>query len=223
MLLIKQYRSTKHWDTFVSHCILKTHVSPTLSCPLGQASTSQPSGSSDLTMETSPAFQPIMDQGMCLTSSLFTLPLSHQMTHQLDQSPAGSVGCLQALMPSFSRWLSVLSEWMIGELWLTSFTTVNMTKNTRKSTQKFIASSWMPPLLSKIMPYASNALKHPDVLKVSLTSRGWVPSLPMPSGAHASPMKRRTTNDQVQKLIAMGNNSEGEVMKQLLGLVMEDD
>jgi hypothetical protein len=111
---------------------------------------------------------------------------------------------------------------MTGELLLTSSTTMNMMKNTRKSTQKSIDSSWTPLLLSKIMPCASSDSRHQGVLKVLLTSKGWVPSPPMPSGAHASPMTRKITNNQVHDLIAVGDDSE-EVMKWPSGISQGDD
>jgi Neuraminidase (sialidase) len=105
-----------------------------------------------------------------------------------------------------------------------SSTTENMMKSTRKSVQKSTGSSWTSPPLSKIVPYVNNGSKHVGALKVSLTSRGWVPSPPVPSGAQASLMMKKTLkNNQVHNLITMGNDSEGEVMKQLLGLVMSDD
>jgi hypothetical protein len=127
-------------------------------------------------------------------------------------------------MPSFSRWLSVLGEWTTGALQLTSSISESTMKNIRKSMQKSIGSSWISPPLSKIIPYASNSLRHAGALKVLLTLRGWVPSPPMPSGAHASlKMKTMMMSDHMHDLIAMGDNSEGEVMKQLLSLVMSDD
>jgi hypothetical protein len=80
----------------------------------------------------------------------------------------------------------------------------------------------MPPLLSKIMPYVNNASKCQGALKVSPTSKGWVPSLPMPSGAHTSPMMKMTMNRSPPGAITMGIDSE-EVMKQLSRLSQEDD
>jgi hypothetical protein len=113
---------------------------------------------------------------------------------------------------------------MTGVLQLTSSTTTSMTKNTRKSIQKSTSSSWISLLLSKVMPYVNSSLKGLGALKVLLTSRGWVPSPPMPSGAHASLMMRKMLkNDQVHDLIVVSDDSEGEVMKWLLGLVMSDD
>jgi hypothetical protein len=96
-----------------------------------------------------------------------------------------------------------------------------MMKNIRKSMQKSTGSSWMPPLLSKIMPCASSSSKGQGVLKVLLTSRGWVPSLPMPSGAHISQMMKMMKNalDSIIKDI----DSEEEVMKWPSGLVIGDD
>jgi hypothetical protein len=174
--------------------ILKTCTSPALSCPLGQDSICQQNGSSALTMVTSHASQPMMVQGTHLTLSQSMPLLSHQMTHQPDCSPAGSMGCLQGLTPSFSKWSNALAGWMTGALQLTSSTTKSMMKSTRKSMQKFTGSSWTPLLLSKIVPYVNSALKHQGALKVLLTLKGWVPSPPVPSGAHTSPMMKTMTN-----------------------------
>jgi hypothetical protein len=203
--------------------ILKTPTSPTSSCPLRQDSIYPQNGLSNSTMATSPVSWPMMAHVTHPILSQSMHPLSHQMTHQLDWFPAGSMGCLKALMPSFSKWLSALAEWTTGALPQTSSATENTTRNIRKSIQKSIDSSWMPPLLSKIVPYVNNVLKCWGALKVLLTSKGWVPSLPMPSGAHTSLMMKMTTNDPLQRPIAVGDDSEEEVMKQLLGLVMEDD
>jgi hypothetical protein len=85
--------------------------------------------------------------------------------------------------------------------------------NIIKPTQKSISSSWMPPPLSKIVPYVNSDSKHPGVLKVLFTSKGWVPSLPMPSGAHVSRMKKKMVKELLQKPVDMGVDSEEEVMK----------
>jgi hypothetical protein len=204
--------------------ILKTCVSPTLNCPLEQDSTFLPNGSSNLTVATSLASQPTTDCKMLPISSPSTPPLSHQMTHQLDQSPSGSAGCLQGLMLSSSSWLNALDKWTIGALLQTSSTTANTMKNIRKSMQKSTGSSWMSLLLSKIVPYVNNALKHQGALKVLLTLKGWAPSLPVPSGAHTSPRTKITTMSKPSPgAIAVGINSKEEVMKQPSGLVMEHD
>jgi hypothetical protein len=113
---------------------------------------------------------------------------------------------------------------MTGALQQTSSTIVNTMKNIRKLTQKSTDSSWMPLLLSKIVPYVNNISKHQGALKVLLTSKGWVPSLPVPSGTHTSLMIRMITmNNLPPSSINVGINSEEEVMKQPSGLVMEDD
>jgi hypothetical protein len=96
-----------------------------------------------------------------------------------------------------------------------------MMKNIRKSMQKSTGSSWMPPLLSKIMPCANKGLKCQGMLKVLLTLKGWVPSLPMPSGAYISQMIK--TRKNILNSITEDIDSEEEVMKQPSGLVMEDD
>jgi hypothetical protein len=71
----------------------------------------------------------------------------------------------------------------------------------------------MPLLLSKIVPCVSKGLRLPGVLKVSLTLKGWVPSLPMPSGAHASWMtKKMMMRGPMLNTIAKDCNSEEEVM-----------
>jgi hypothetical protein len=56
------------------------------------------------------------------------------------------------------------------------------------------------------------------VLKVLLTSKGWVPSLPMPSGAHISLMMKKM---MVPLEPNIGVSSEGEVMKWPSELVMK--
>jgi hypothetical protein len=63
--------------------------------------------------------------------------------------------------------------------------------------------------------YVNKGSKHLGVLKVSLTSKGWVPSPPMPSGAHSSwAMRRMMTRGPTLAAIAEDCNSEEEVMKQ---------
>jgi hypothetical protein len=104
---------------------------------------------------------------------IYTSPLSyHQMIHQLnlfhDGSAESSLGC----MPNSYKWLNVHEKWMIGASLLTSSITASMMKNTRKFMQKFTGSSWMPLLLSKIVPCLSKGSRHPGALKVSLTSKG---------------------------------------------------
>jgi hypothetical protein len=203
--------------------ILKTCVSPTLKYQSVQGSTSQLNGSSNSTLAISSATQPMMAHVTHPTSSQSTLPLSRQMTHQPDQYPTGSAGCSWDPMPNSTNWLNTLTKWMTGELLPTSFDTKNTMKNTRKSTQKSISSSWTPPLLSKIVPYVNNASRHPGALKVSLTSKGWVPSPPVPSEAYILPIKKTTMTEPSPGTINVGADSEGEVMKQPSGLVMEDD
>jgi hypothetical protein len=221
-LEIKSPNTNKHTNRNLKG-ILKTPGSPTSSCPSGQASISQPNGSNNLTMETSHASQPTTDQETPLTSFLFTCPLSHQMTHHLNPYLIGSEGCLQDLMPNFCKQLNAQGAWMTGESLPTSSATASTMKNTRKSMQKSVDSSWTPPLLSKIVPYASSDLRHQGVLKVSLTLKGWVPSPPMPSGAHGSPTTRMMMSNQVQRLITVGNDSEEEAMKWPSRISQEDD
>jgi hypothetical protein len=113
---------------------------------------------------------------------------------------------------------------MIGALLQTSSTTESTMKSIRKFMQKSTGSSWMPPLLSKIVPYVNNALKCQGALKVSLTSKGWVPSPPMPSGAHALlMMKMMTMSEPFPGTVTVGVDSEEKAMKWPSGLVMEDD
>jgi hypothetical protein len=202
---------------------LKTPNSLTSRSPSEWGSIYPSNGSNNLTTVTSPATWLMMACEALHTLYPFTHPHYPQMIHQLDLFHSGSAESSPGHMPSSCKWLNAHINWMIGASPLTPSITTNMTKNIRKSMQKSTGSSWMPLLLSKIMPCASSGSKHPGVLKVSLTSRGWVPSLPVPSGVHAPLMKRRITSDQVQSLITISNNSEGKVMKWLLGLVMEDD
>jgi hypothetical protein len=98
-----------------------------------------------------------------------------------------------------------------------------MMMNTTKSTQKSTNSSWMPLPLSKIMPYVNSDSKHPGGLKVLLTSKGWVPSLPVPSGAHALLMTKMMKMVWFQKPVNVGIDSEEEVMKWPSGISQEDD
>jgi hypothetical protein len=112
---------------------------------------------------------------------------------------------------------------MTGESQLTSSAIKSMMMSTTKSTQKSTNSSWMPPPLSKIVPYASNGLRHLGAQKVSLTLKGWVPSPPMPSGAHALMTKKKMVKELLQRPIDVGINSEEEVMKQPSGIRQEDD
>jgi hypothetical protein len=204
--------------------ILKTPGSQTSSCPLGQASTSQPNGSSDSTVATSHASPPMMGQKTPLTSSLFMCPLSHQTTHHPDPYLIGSKGCLQDLMPTFCNWLNVQGAWKTGALWPTSSNTENMMMNTTLSMQKYTNSSWISLLLGKIVPCVNNDSRHCGAQKVSLTLKGWVPMPPMPSGAHASPvMRRMLMKDQAHTLITEGDDSEGGVMKWPSGISQRDD
>jgi hypothetical protein len=117
----------------------------------------------------------------------------------------------------------MLAKWMTGELPQISSNTESTKMDIRKSMQESIGSSWTPLLLSKIMPYANNASRHPGVLKVSLTLKGWVLSPPIPSGAYALPTKKTTMIGQSLSTIDVGTDSEEEVMKRPSGLVMEDD
>jgi hypothetical protein len=140
------------------------------------------------------------------------------MICQLDLFCGGSIESSLGHMPSSFTWLSVLAKWTTGELQQPSSNIVSTIKNTRKSMQKSTGSSWMPLLLSKIIPCVSKGLRCRGPLKVSLTLKGWVSSLPMPSGAHVSQMTKMMKNalDSITKDI----DSEEEVMKWPSGLVM---
>jgi hypothetical protein len=83
--------------------------------------------------------------------------------------------------------------------------------NSTLSMQKSKGSSWMLPLLSKIVPCVNSDSRHQGALKVSLTSKGWVPSPPMPSGAHVLQMMKmmKTVLESITKDI----DSEEDVMK----------
>jgi hypothetical protein len=200
-LAIKSPCTSKHMSKPLKG-ILKTCNSQTSSGQLEQASTSQPNGSSDLTVATLHASPPMTGQKIPLTLFLFTPPLSHQMTHHLDPYLIGSKGCLWDLMPTFCNWLNVQGAWRTGALQLTCSDTMNMTMNTTSSTQKYTSSSWTSPPLSKIVPCMSNGSKHHSAQKVSLTLKGWVPMPPVPSGAHASlTMRRMLMKDQAHTLI----------------------
>jgi hypothetical protein len=143
-------------------------------------------------MALSPAIQPMMAHETLCTLYPSTHPHYHQMICQLDLFCNGSTEFSLGCMPNSSTWLSVHTKWTIGASWPTSSTTENMMKNIRKSMQKSTGSSWMPLLLSKIMPCASRGSKHQGALKVLLTLKGWVSSPPVPSGAHVSQMTKKT-------------------------------
>jgi hypothetical protein len=151
--------NTRELMTKSQRAILKIHAFLASNCPLGQGSIYPQSGSNASTQATSHASQPITVHTTHPISYQFTHPHSHQMTHQLDQYPGGSVEYSQGHMPNSSKWSNAPAGWMTGALQQTS-TIESMTKNTRKSTQKSIGSSWMPLLLSKIIPYVNNASKH---------------------------------------------------------------
>jgi hypothetical protein len=201
----------------------KTPDSPISKFPLVRDSTYWSSGSSDSMMAILPATQLMMACKTLYTSCPSMHPHYPQMICQLDLFCDGSAGSLPDCTLNSYKWLNMCGRWMIGESQPTSSNTVNTTKNTRKSTQKFISSSWMPLLLSKIMPCASKGFRLPGVLKVLLTLKGWVPSPPMPSGAHASWMMKMKKKHPALTAIAKDCDSEEEVMKQPSGLVMRDD
>jgi hypothetical protein len=195
--------------------MLRTHGSLISRSPLEWGSTCQSNGLKGLTMAISPATWLMMACETLHTLYPSMHPCYHQMICQLDLFCGGSVASSLDHMPSSYKWLRVHGKWMIGESQLTSSDTVSTMKNTRKSTQKFTNSSWMPLLLSKIVPYVSNGLKHLGVLKVLLTSKGWVPSPPVPSGAHASRvMKMTMKRGPVLATIVEDCDSEEEVMNQ---------
>jgi hypothetical protein len=160
---------------------------------------------------TSPAIWLMMAQETLCTSCPSMHPCYHQMICQLDLFCDGSAGSSPGHMPNSFKWLNVHTKWMTGVSLLTSSTIESMTKNIRKSMQKSTGSSWMPPLLSKIMPCVNSGLEHQGVLKVLLTLKGWVPSPPMPSGAHISwtTKKMKSTLDSIAEDV----DSEEEVMK----------
>jgi hypothetical protein len=164
----------------------RTHGSHTSKSQSGLDSTYQSNGSNISTLATSPAIWLMTARETLCTSYPSMHPCYPQMICQLDLFHDGSGVSSPAHTPNSCKWLKVHRKWTIGELLPTSFNTKNTTKSTRKSIQKSTSSSWMPPLLSKIVPCVSKGLRLPGVLKVLLTSKGSVPSPPVPSGAHAS-------------------------------------
>jgi hypothetical protein len=72
-----------------------------------------------------------------------------------------------------------------------------MTKKLLLQIQKSANSSKMLQPLSMIVAYVNKDLKCRGVQKVLLTSKGWVPSLPVPSGALALLMMKKTTTNIV--------------------------
>jgi hypothetical protein len=194
---------------------LKTCGSCTLKSQSGQDSTCQSSGSNTSIPATSLAIWLMMACKTLHTSYPSTHPCYPQMICQLDLFHDGLGASSLVCTPNSYKWLKVHGKWMIGESPLTSSDTESMMKNTRKSIQKSTSSSWTPLLLSKIVPCVSKGLRLPGVLKVLLTSKGWVPSLPIPSGAHTSQTtKKMTTKGPVLNAIAKDCDSEEEVMKQ---------
>jgi hypothetical protein len=102
-----------------------------------------------------------------------------------------------------------------GELQPSSIALGPMTKKSLQQMQKYTNSSKMSQPLSMIMACVSNGLKCPGALKVSLTSKGWVPSPPMPSGALTLlTMKKTTTNIALCSELDEDVNSGERVMKQ---------
>jgi hypothetical protein len=194
---------------------LKTPDSLISRSPSEQDSTCQSSGSNTSTTVTSPAIWLMMAHETLCTSCPSMHPCYPQMIHQLDLFQGGSMASSLGCMPNSYRWLRVHGKWTIGESQPTSSDTENMMKGTRKSIQKSTSSSLMPLLLSKIVPCVNKGSKHPGVLKVSLTLKGWVPSPPVPSGAHSSPTKKTMKmRGPMLTAIAKDCNSEEEVMKQ---------
>jgi hypothetical protein len=192
----------------------RTCNSHTLKSQSEQDSIYQSNGSNALTLVTSPAIQLMMAHKTLCTSYPSTHPHYHQMICQLDQFHNGSTASSLDRTPNSYKWLKVQGRWTIGESRPISSDTENMMKSTRKSTQKSTSSSWTPPLLSKIVPCASKGLRLPGALKVLLTLKGWVPSPPVPSGAHTSQtMKKTMMKGPMLNTIAEDCNSEEEVMK----------
>jgi hypothetical protein len=217
---------TRCWNTSEPmikspRAILQTPNSLTSKSPSVWGFTYPSNGSNNSTTATSPAIQLMMACKTLHTSYPSTHPHYPQMICQLDLFHSGSMESSPGHTPSSCTWLNVHAKWTTRALLLTSSITTNMMKNIRKSMQKSIGSSWMPPPLSKIMPCVSSSSKHQGALKVSLTLKGWVLSPPVPSGAHVSQMTKmkKTTLDSIAEDI----NSEEEVMKQPSRLSQEGD
>jgi hypothetical protein len=100
-----------------------------------------------------------------------------------------------------------------GGLPLNSIVLEPMTKKLLLQIQKSANSSKMSQPLSMIMAYVNKDSKHHDVQKVLLTSKGWVPSPPMPSGALALPTTKITTNIIPCSKLNEDINSGERVMK----------
>jgi hypothetical protein len=102
-----------------------------------------------------------------------------------------------------------------GELPLSSIILEPTMKKLLLKMQKYTNSSKMSQQLSMIVPYVSNGLRCQGVLKVSLTSKGWVPSPPMPSGALTLPrMKKMTMNIVPHSKLNEDVDTGERVMKQ---------
>jgi hypothetical protein len=80
--------------------------------------------------------------------------------------------------------------------------------------QRYANSSKTSQPLSMIVAYVNKDLSHRGVLKVLLTSKGWVPSLPMPSGALVLSMtKKMMTNIVLHSRLNEDIDSGERVMK----------
>jgi hypothetical protein len=177
--------------------IFKIHDSQISKSPLEPASASPPSGSSNMTTVTLPVSPPKMDQKTPCTLSPSMLPQLQPMTPLQGHYHVGSDQyLLDQILNSWSCW-SMHDTSRIGGSQPNSTISEPMTKKLQLQMQKSISSSKMLPLLSMIVPCVSNGSKHHGALKVSLTSRGWVPSLPMPSGALTLPMTKKTKTNIV--------------------------
>jgi hypothetical protein len=101
-----------------------------------------------------------------------------------------------------------------GEWLLNLITLEPMTKKLLQQMQESANSSKTLQPLSMIVAYVNKDLKHHGVLKVSLTLKGWVPSLPMPSGALTLlTMKKMTMNIIPHSELDEDVNSGERVMK----------
>jgi hypothetical protein len=102
----------------------------------------------------------------------------------------------------------------IGASLLNSIAFDLTTKKLLQQMQKSTNSSKTSQPLSMIMAYVNKDLKCRSVLKVLLTSRGWVPSLPVPSGALISlTTMKMTTNIILHSELNKDVDSGERVMK----------
>jgi hypothetical protein len=143
-------------------------------------------------METSHASPVKTDLRTPCTSSQSMLHQPPLMTPHLDHSPGGSGQCLLGqILNSLCSW-STRNTSRTGALLPNLNIFESMTKKLLQQMQKSTSLSKTFQPLSMIMPYVNSISKHCGVLKVSLTSKGWVPSLPMLSGALILPTTKMT-------------------------------